>query len=97
MPDLPSTAPPGSARGGRQPSGACSNRMRRCPSQSDSARPASLEGRGSLRTLAGGDVLATNLSAAPGALDFSAIGLAFTTLSPELKQPFFIGDGLTWT
>jgi hypothetical protein len=34
---------------------------------------------------------------APAALDFSSIGLAFPTLSPELRQPFFIGDGLTGT
>jgi len=34
---------------------------------------------------------------APAALDFSSIGLAFSTLSPELRQPFFIGDGLTGT
>ena len=34
---------------------------------------------------------------APAALDFSGggIGTAFTTLSPGLKQAFFIGDGLT--
>jgi hypothetical protein len=38
-----------------------------------------------------------NLSAAPTALDFSTIGLTFASLSPELKQPFFIGDGLTGT
>jgi hypothetical protein len=38
-----------------------------------------------------------DLSAAPSALDFSAIGLSFTSLSPGLKQPFFIGDGLTGT
>jgi hypothetical protein len=33
-------------------------------------------------------------TAAPGALDFSVIGLDFLSLSPGLKQPFFIGDGL---
>ena len=33
-------------------------------------------------------------SSAPGALDFSAIGLDFKSLSPSLKQVFFIGDGL---
>lgn len=35
--------------------------------------------------------------AAPADLDFSntGIGIAFTTLSPALKQAFFIGDGLT--
>ena len=38
-----------------------------------------------------------DLSAAPSALDFSTIGLTFASLSPELKQPFFIGDGLTGT
>jgi len=38
-----------------------------------------------------------NSSGAPGGLDFSGAGLGtgFTTLSPGLKQPFFIGDGLT--
>jgi hypothetical protein len=38
-------------------------------------------------------------SAAPAALDFSGSGLGtgFTTLSPALKQAFFIGDGLTGT
>ena len=36
-------------------------------------------------------------SAQPGALDFSSIGLNFTSLSPGLKQVFFIGDGLTGT
>ncbi len=36
-------------------------------------------------------------TAAPGGLDFSSsgIGIEFTTLSPALKQPFFIGDGTT--
>jgi hypothetical protein len=34
-------------------------------------------------------------SAAPSALDFSSI--SFTTLSPALKQSFFIGDGRTGT
>ena len=35
-------------------------------------------------------------SVAPSGLDFSAAGgTSFTTLSPGLKQPFFIGDGLT--
>lgn len=34
-------------------------------------------------------------SRAPGTLDFSGVGaLDFTTLSPGLKQVFFIGDGL---
>jgi uncharacterized membrane protein len=41
-----------------------------------------------------------NLTAAPGTLDFGsggnvAGGIDYTTLSPELKQVFFIGDGLT--
>jgi PEP-CTERM motif len=36
-------------------------------------------------------------SLAPSTLDFSTIGLAFATLSPALKQVFFIGDGLTGT
>jgi len=36
-------------------------------------------------------------SGAPPRLDFSAsgLGMGFPTLSPGLKQPFFIGDGLT--
>lgn len=36
-------------------------------------------------------------SPAPGDLDFgpTGIGTSFTTLSPALKQAFFIGDGLT--
>ena len=35
-----------------------------------------------------------DLSAAPGDLDFSALSSRdFSTLSPLLKQPFFIGDG----
>jgi len=37
-------------------------------------------------------------SSAPAALDFSVIGgLSFLSLAPDLKQPFFIGDGLTGT
>jgi hypothetical protein len=38
-----------------------------------------------------------DVSPAPGGLDFgpSGLGTSFTTLSPGLKQPFFIGDGLT--
>lgn len=32
---------------------------------------------------------------APPVLDFNVIGTNFTTLSPELRQTFFIGDGLT--
>ena len=34
-------------------------------------------------------------SAAPAGLDFATIGTNFTSLSPLLKQVFFIGDGLT--
>lgn len=34
-------------------------------------------------------------SAAPSALDFQTLGLDFLNLAPELKQVFFIGDGLT--
>jgi hypothetical protein len=35
------------------------------------------------------------LSPAPSKLDFEAIALNFTALSPELKQMFFIDDGMT--
>jgi hypothetical protein len=39
-----------------------------------------------------------NASAAPAGLDFSGpTGRSFPSLSPGLKQPFFIGDGLTGT
>lgn len=34
-------------------------------------------------------------AAAPGSLDFSALTLNFTTLSPTLGQVFFVGDGVT--
>jgi len=34
-------------------------------------------------------------SPAPAGLDFQTLGLDFETLSPELKQPFFVGDGQT--
>ncbi|MCZ8227016.1 MAG: PEP-CTERM sorting domain-containing protein [Microcystis sp. LE19-84.1B] len=34
---------------------------------------------------------------APAALDFSSIGINFSSLAPQLKQVFFIGDGLTGT
>lgn len=34
-------------------------------------------------------------STSPSILDFNTIGMDFTTLSPELQQTFFIGDGLT--
>jgi len=35
-----------------------------------------------------------SFSIAPIGLDFDAFGLTFATLSPSLRQPFFIGDGL---
>ena len=35
-----------------------------------------------------------SLTAAPATLDFGTIGTSFTSLSPQLKQVFFIGDGL---
>ena len=42
-----------------------------------------------------------NTSGAPAGLDFSpsppGLGRGFATLGPALKQPFFIGDGLTGT
>ena len=38
-----------------------------------------------------------SLGAAPSTLDFSSIGLGFSSLSPQLQQTFFIGDGLTGT
>jgi hypothetical protein len=38
-----------------------------------------------------------NLTLAPAAIDFSTMGLDFTSMSPLLKQVFFIGDGLTST
>ena len=40
-----------------------------------------------------------NTGGAPAALDFSptGIGVSFTTLSPALRQVFFIGDGRTGT
>jgi len=42
------------------------------------------------------DASQPNLSAAPSALNFSTgLGINYLTLSPGLKQPFFIGDGLT--
>jgi hypothetical protein len=42
---------------------------------------------------------ASVLGSAPGALDFGTTGLGtdFSSLSPELQQVFFIGDGLTGT
>lgn len=36
-----------------------------------------------------------DLTPAPSKLDFEATGLNFTALSPEPKQVFFIGDGMT--
>jgi hypothetical protein len=36
-----------------------------------------------------------DLTPAPSKLDFEAIGLNFAILSPEPKQVFFIGDGMT--
>jgi hypothetical protein len=33
--------------------------------------------------------------AAPASLDFSSLGTSFASLSPQLRQMFFIGDGLT--
>src|SRR5688572_21246497 len=41
------------------------------------------------------DASQPSLSAAPASLDFTTTN--FTTLSPQLKQAFFIGDGLTGT
>ncbi len=38
-----------------------------------------------------------DISSAPPALDFSVLGFSFGSLSPALKQLFFIGDGLTGT
>jgi hypothetical protein len=45
------------------------------------------------------DASQPDLSSAPAGLDFSGggVGTSFTTLSPALKQAFFIGDGLTGT
>jgi hypothetical protein len=34
-----------------------------------------------------------SLTAAPAGLNFQTLGLDFSSLSPELKQLFFIGDG----
>ena len=36
-------------------------------------------------------------TSAPAALNFSSIGLNFSSLAPQVKQVFFIGDGLTGT
>ena len=42
------------------------------------------------------DASQPSLTLPPGTLDFlSGIGTSFATLSPDLKQVFFIGDGLT--
>lgn len=38
---------------------------------------------------------APNLLPPPSSLNFQAIGLDFTVLSPQLQQVFFIGDGMT--
>ena len=38
-----------------------------------------------------------DLTPPPSSLDFGSIGLGFPSLSPGLKQVFFIGDGLTGT
>lgn len=38
---------------------------------------------------------APNLSAPPTKLNFQTLGLDFASLSPELQQVFFIGDGMT--
>jgi hypothetical protein len=43
------------------------------------------------------DAAQPDTSAAPSALNFSTLGTSFASLSPLLKQPFFIGDGLTGT
>jgi len=40
------------------------------------------------------DATQPSLSAAPSAMDFSTIGTDFPSLSPGLKQVFFIGDGV---
>jgi hypothetical protein len=38
-----------------------------------------------------------DLTLAPGSLNFYSIGLNFSSLAPQVKQVFFIGDGLTGT
>jgi hypothetical protein len=43
------------------------------------------------------DASQPNTSPAPATLDFTSIGVSFTSLAPGLKQVFFIGDGLTGT
>lgn len=43
------------------------------------------------------DASQPDASSAPSALNFSTLGTSFLSLSPLLKQPFFIGDGLTGT
>ena len=40
------------------------------------------------------DDIQPNLTPAPATLDFLSLGIDFPQLSPELKQVFFIGDGL---
>jgi len=39
--------------------------------------------------------VAGNVGPAPGSLDFLSTGTNFNSLTPQLKQVFFIGDGLT--
>lgn len=43
------------------------------------------------------DAAQPDSSTAPPGLNFSTLGTSFASLSPLLKQPFFIGDGLTGT
>lgn len=43
------------------------------------------------------DAAQPDASPAPSGLNFSTLGTSFASLSPLLKQPFFIGDGLTGT
>ncbi|MBO1074853.1 PEP-CTERM sorting domain-containing protein [Roseomonas marmotae] len=43
------------------------------------------------------DAAQPNLSPPPDGLNFAALGIDFGSLAPALKQPFFIGDGLTGT
>jgi hypothetical protein len=38
---------------------------------------------------------APDLEVAPARLDFRSLGLDFQSIAPDLRQPFFIGDGLT--
>jgi len=43
------------------------------------------------------DAAQPDTSPAPAGLNFLTLGTSFASLSPLLKQPFFIGDGLTGT